>query len=74
MNVKVLVPTTIELKPGDKVRLEQAYYTPDGWKNAVATIDRLVETKHRTYAIFNHPWAWRPLSTYGKTWIKVEDE
>ena len=74
MKVEVLVPTTIELKPGDKVKFKNVRYRSYVLKEVVTTIDKLVETKNRTYATFRRGYTWRPLSTYGKTWFKVEDE
>lgn len=71
MRVDVLVPCSIELKPGDEVILNL-----DKIKGEVSTVrlyrvKRLVETKSGSYAVFNNR-TWRPMSTYNITWKKVE--
>ncbi len=71
MKVEVLLPSEIELKPGDEVILNI-----DKIKGTVSTVrvyhvKKLVETKYGTYAVFNNR-TWRPMSTYNITWRKVE--
>lgn len=73
MNVTVTYKTqaTVEIKPGDKVLLT---YREKGKivKECKTTILRLTETNHHVFAVFNHRGEWRPVSTYNKTWWKVE--
>ena len=71
MKVNVLVPSEIELNPGDEVILNL-----DKIKGEVSTVrlyrvKRLVETKCGSYAVFYNR-TWRPMSTYNITWKKVE--
>lgn len=58
MNTKV----KIELKPGDTVRC--LIYNED------FIVRRVVESESNVYAVFGQMW--RPMSTYGRTWRKVE--
>lgn len=66
MKVNVLKPTEIELKPGDKVELDFKY----GYC-AKVYVRRLVETHCQTYAVLSNS-TYRPMSTYGITWRKVD--
>jgi hypothetical protein len=72
MNVTVTYKTeaVIDIKPGDKVLLT---YRQNGKivKERKATVVRLTETSHHLFAVFNRG-EWRPVSTYNKTWWKVE--
>lgn len=67
MKVNVLKPTEIELKPGDKVEID---FKSQYWKRTL-TVTRLVESKYQTYAVFSNG-TYRPMSTYGFTWRKVQ--
>lgn len=67
MKVNVLKPTEIELKPGDKVELDFKYGAP-----SKVYVRRLVETHCHTYAVLSNS-TYRPMSTYGFTWRKVND-
>ena len=72
MNVTVTYKTTatVEIKPGDTVLLT---YQRGGKtvKERRATVRRLTETNHHVFAVFNRG-EWRPVTTYNKTWWKVE--
>ena len=68
MKVNVLAPTEIELKPGDKVEID--FYN-NYWCRTV-TVRRLVETGCHTYAVLSNS-TYRPMSTYNRTWRKVND-
>ena len=73
MRVNVLVPCSIELKPGDKVILHNVWEIHGGFKKEVlTTIKRVVESNELTYCVFNGDYAYRPISTHGITWWKVE--
>jgi hypothetical protein len=66
--VKQVRYVEVELLPGDKVELdgiEKSYF------GRPYRIVRLVENGNHVYAVFNND-TWRPLSTYGITWRKVE--
>jgi hypothetical protein len=67
MKVNVLKPTEIELKPRDKVEID--FNKP--WVK-VTYVVRLVESLHKTYAVLSNG-TYRPMSTYGFTWRKVND-
>ena len=67
MKVNVLKPTEIELKPGDKVEVD--FNKP--WVG-VPYVVRLVESRYQTYAVLSNG-TYRPMSTYGLTWRKVND-
>jgi hypothetical protein len=67
MKVNVLKPTEIELKPGDQVELDVKYGAP-----RKVYVIRLVESLHKTYAVLSNG-TYRPMSTYGFTWRKVND-
>lgn len=72
MNVTVTYKTqaTVEIKPGDKVML---IYRKNGKvvRERKATIVRLTETNNHVFAVFSRG-EWRPVTTYNKTWWKVE--
>ena len=73
MKVNVLVPCEIELKPGDRVVLYNVWEMYGGFKKEVhTTIKRIVESKNLTYCSFDGCYAYRPISTYGITWKKVD--
>lgn len=67
MKITNYVPVTIDLNVGDKVVFG---FTLCPRRNGY-TVTRLVETKHGVYAVFDNG-TWRPMSTYGVTWRKVE--
>jgi len=68
MKIINYVPTEINLNPGDRVNFEYTQYPRrNGYR-----IVRLVETTNGVYVVFNNS-TWRPISTYGKTWWKVEE-
>jgi hypothetical protein len=58
----------VELKPGDRVELDG--FETD-WFNRPFYVVRLVETRNTTYAIFSNK-TWRPISSYGRTWRKLD--
>ena len=66
MKVNVLKPVEIELKPGNMVEIDFNYGCP-----AIVTVMRLVETRNKTYAVLSN-CTYRPISTYGFTWRKVQ--
>ena len=63
--------TTVEIKPGDKVLLTYRDNKGRIVRERRSTIVRLVESNRHTYAVFSR-CEWRPVSTYNKTWWKVE--
>lgn len=66
MLVDVLVPSKIDLKPGDRVEIDYTYRkSRNGYY-----IRRIVETSKHTYVVFTND-TWRPITSYGKTWWKV---
>lgn len=73
MNVTVTYKTTatVEIKPGDKVLLTYRDNKGRIVRERRATVVRLVESNLHTYAVFSRN-EWRPVSTYNKTWWKVE--
>lgn len=70
MIITMMKPVSIDIKPGDKVEIQFRYRCKRQLRDVI--VRRLVETDHGTYAVLsNHTW--RPLSSYGRTWKKVED-
>lgn len=67
MKVTMYRPTEVTLNVGDKVEFD---FTMSPRRNGYA-VRRLVETRNGLYVVFNNN-TWRPMSTYGKTWRKVE--
>lgn len=67
--VKVTKEVEIELKPGDRVALDGLTQSLIG---RPYRIKRIIENANQTYVVFSN-YTWRPLSTYGKTWRKVEE-
>ena len=57
------VTETITIKPGD-------YILVKGRKNPLK-IRKIIETSNRAYAVLSNR-TWRPFSTYGVTWKKVD--
>jgi hypothetical protein len=73
MKVNVLIPSEIDIKPGDKVKLYDVCPCWGAWRaEVITTVKRVVESRHLIYAVFDGGYAYRPFSTYGKTWEKVE--
>lgn len=66
-DVTISTRATIELKPGDVVVLDKM--TTDIWGRPVR-VERIVESRKTLYAIFSNK-TWRPLSSYGRTWMKA---
>ena len=67
MKIVNYVPVEVDLNIGDKVVFD---FTTCPRRSGY-TVRRLVETEYGVYAVFNNG-TWRPMSTYGKTWRKVE--
>lgn len=73
MKVNVLAPCEIDLNPGDVVILHNVWGMYGGFKKeVVTTIKRVVESNKLTYCVFDGNYAYRPISTYGITWKKVD--
>jgi hypothetical protein len=68
VNVKEVKFVEVDLKPGDKVEVDWMY---KGCRK-ILCIKRIVETKYHTYAVLSNS-TWRPISSYGYTWRKVND-
>ena len=73
MIITMMKPVSIDVKPGDQVELmydgcgkpitlERRRYT---------AVLRLTERDGLVYAVFYNN-TWRPISSYGRTWKKVE--
>ena len=67
MEVIRYVPEKITVNVGDRVVFG---FTSCPRRNGYEVV-RLVETVNGVYAVFNNG-TWRPMSTYGITWRKVE--
>lgn len=67
MKFMALVPTEVELVPGDT-----AVLIDNGLRLEKVTVIRIVE-QDKPYAVFDNG-TWRPLSSYHKTWLKVESK
>ena len=67
MKVTMYVPKEISVNVGDRVNFKFTAYP----RRCGYTVVRLVETKYGVYAVFDNG-TWRPMSTYGKTWWKVD--
>lgn len=65
MKVKVKVLTEIELKVDDEVIVDFGTRYEDRVR-----ITKLAETRYGQYAALSNS-TWRPMSTYGVTWIKA---
>lgn len=65
MLIDIVKTETITIKPGDEVRIDT--------RVKPVTIVKVVENRDRLYAVLSNS-TWRPFSTYGVTWLKVEDE
>ena len=66
MKVNVLVPTEMELKPGDDCILHSdVLSTPRTRK-----VNRIVESRKGVKVVFSDG-TWRPIHTYGITWRKA---
>lgn len=61
VDVKVVNTIKVELKPGDRVycNIRKREYV----------VRRIVENRNHTYVVFGNMW--RPLTTFGRTWWKV---
>lgn len=66
-NVKIKVPTEVDLVPGDRVVIQ----TPTG--EVMTRIYKIsVTTDHpKGYVVVDHGGFYYSLTTYGKTWWKV---
>lgn len=70
MIISVMKPVSVDIKPGDDVLLTEKWdAVPFGRR---ATITRITETRGRIYAVLSND-TWRPITSYGRTWKKVED-
>ena len=65
MMIDIIKTETITIKPGDKVRIDTSVKP--------VTILKVIENRDRLYAVLSN-CTWRPFSTYGETWFKIEDE
>lgn len=73
MKCNVLVRKEIEIKPGDKVKLYGVYDVYNGVKREViTTIKKVIESRNKTYCLFDGGYMYRPMTTYGITWKKVD--
>lgn len=73
MKCEVLVRKEIEIKPGDKVKLYNVYDGYYGYnREAITTIKKVIESRNKTYCLFNGGYMYRPMTTYGITWKKVD--
>ena len=68
MEAMVYRAVEISIKPGDTVEINYPYKTRKFRKRV--QIRRLVETEAGVYVVFSNN-TWRPLSSYGATWVKV---
>lgn len=71
MIVRVMTPVAIEIKPGDKVLFTKKRDALPFARSA--TVTRLTETNGHTFAVLSN-CTWRPITSYGRTWKKVENE
>lgn len=67
MKIVNYVPVEVNLNPGDRVNFE---FTLNPRRSGYY-IRRIVETNNGVYVVFNNN-TYRPMSTYGKTWWKVD--
>lgn len=65
MLIDIIKTETINIKPGDEVRIDT--------RVKPVKIIKVIENRDRLYAVLSNR-TWRPFSTYGITWRKVEDE
>lgn len=65
--VKQVRYVEVEILPGDKVEVDWMYA---GFRK-VFQVRKLVETGLHTYAVLSNG-TWRPMTTYGITWRKVD--
>lgn len=64
VKVKRIEEVLESIKPGDEVTMLNK-------PNRLYKVLRLVETPEHIYAVFDD-WTWRPVSSYGRTWAKVD--
>ena len=65
MMIDIVKTETITIKPGDEVRIDT--------RVKPVKVIKVIENRYRLYAVLSN-CTWRPFSTYGVTWMKVEDE
>ena len=65
MLIDIIKTETSTIKPGDEVRIDT--------RVKPVKIIKVIENRNRLYAVLSNG-TWRPFSTYGVTWFKVEDE
>lgn len=68
MIITMMKPVTVDIKPGDNVKL---YFDSYGGFGVVASVRRITVRNGMTYVVFDNN-TWRPMSTYGRTWEKIE--
>ena len=66
MKAMVYRAVEVKLSPGDRVELRSR----GGGYNRHVIIKKLVESVEGVYAVFSDH-TWRPLSSYGYSWVKV---
>lgn len=64
MLIDIIKTETINIKPGDEVLVDTSVKP--------LMIVKVIENRDRLYAVLSN-CTWRPFSTYGVTWMKVED-
>lgn len=67
-DVMIKVPTTTEIKPGDKVVVN---FTLRENLQRELTVYKMIETATGIRAVFTDG-SWRPMTTYNETWRKKE--
>ena len=67
MKIVNYVPMEVNLNPGDRVNFDFTVYP----RRNGYYIRRIVENRNGVYVVFNNN-TYRPMSTYGKTWWKVD--
>lgn len=65
MLIDIVKTETINIKPGDEVQTNT--------RVKPVKVIKVIENRDRLYAVLSNG-TWRPFSTYGVTWLKVEDE
>ena len=68
MIITMMKPVSVEINPGDTVEL---IYDGGGFPKFV-TVRRLTVRNGLIYAVFSND-TWRPLSSFNRTWKKVEN-
>lgn len=67
-DVMIKVPTTTEIKPGDKVVVN--FDLPKALQRELVVF-KMIETASGIRAVFTNG-TWRPMTTYNETWRKKE--